>query len=281
MKRKALLVPLTAALLLTGCWGGRYVSADKELEDIYVGKSYYEVQDDFGRPEATVDDGMQGTKALYNAASLTGTRAASFYRQYDMRNRRTHETGEPVADISFKFNAKMRCYGVESDFQHRRVRAPKEKAVERDPNRWAWQNPRVPRTLDFPTVERRSPSAEVISIERIEVTKEYTKVSLRYRSRTPVHRPVPDNGVWLMPEVYIEDDATGIRSALVDAEGITLYPERTYFSHNDGGYDVLNYTLTFEPVARQTTKINLIEPGHTGRSLYGIDITTRIQPRLE
>lgn len=281
MKKKVIHGLLLFPLLLTGCWGGRYVSADKDLEAIYVGKSYYEVMDDFGRPDATVDDGMQGTKALYGNVSLNGTRAAGFYRKYEMRNRRTKEAGEPVANVAFKFNAKMRCYAVESDFQHRRVKAPKVVEPEKDPNRWAWQNPKVPRSLDFPTVERRSPNADVVSIERIEITKEYTKVMFRYRSRTPKHRPVPDYGICIMPEVFIEDDATGVRSALIGHEGITLHPERTEFAHNDGGYDVVNYTLTFEPLARQTTKINIIEPGHEGFSFYGVDVTTRIQNRLE
>ena len=281
MKKNVIYGLLLFPLLLTGCQGGRYVSADKDLEAVYVGKSYYEVVEDFGRPDATVDDGMQGTKALYGNASLSGTRASGFYRKFEMRNRRTKEAGEPVANVAFKFNAKMRCYAVESDFQHRRVKEPKVVEPEKDPNRWAWQNPQVPRSLDFPTVERRSPNADVVSIERIEITKESTKVMFRYRSRTPVHRPVPDYGICIMPEVFIEDDATGKRSALIGHEGITLHPERTEFAHNDGGYDVVNYTLTFEPVSRQTTKINIIEPGHEGFSFYGVDVTTRIQNRLE
>jgi len=274
-----MLMPLV--VLMTGCWGGRFVSADGDLEDIYTGKTYYEVLDDFGRPTATVDDGNQGTQAIYKGVSLHGTRAAKMYHQYLMRNKSSKETGEVTGDVTFLFNAKMRCYAVESNLQHERVKVKKETPAPRDPNRWGWQNPKVPRTLDYPVAERCSPTAEVVSIERIEVTKEYTKVFLRYHSRTPKHRPVPDNGVWLMPEVYIEDEATGVRSALVDVDGISLYPEPTFFAHNTGGYDVLNYTLTFGPVARQTVKINLIEPGHTGRSFYGIDITTRIDPRLE
>lgn len=84
-----------------------------------------------------------------------------------------------------------------------------------------------------------------------------------------------------MPEIYLEDEATGRRSALIEAEGISLEPERTFFAHNIGGYDMLNYTLTFEPVERQTVKINIIEPGHSGFSFYGVDIHTRLQPRLE
>ena len=281
MKYRVLLLLTPAVLMLTGCFGARYVSADKALEEIYVGKSYYEVMDDFGRPDATVDDGMQGTQAIYRNVSLNGTRASSLYRQYNMRNKSTHEEGEPEGNMVFLFNSKMRCYAVNSNLQHQRVKVKKEQPAERDPNRWAWQNPKVPRTIDFPMVEDCSIPAEVVSIERVEINKENTKVYMRYRSRTPVHRPVPDNGVWLMPEVYIEDDATGVRSALLEVEGITLYPEATFFAHNDGGYDVLNYTLTFEPVARQTVKINIIEPGHTGRSFYGIDVATRIQNRLE
>lgn len=281
MKRFINVALLFSALLFSGCWMSRYVSADKVLEEIYIGKSYYEVLDDFGRPDATVDDGMQGTKAVYRNVSLHGTRAATLYRQLKMRNKQTREVGDPTGDVTFSFNAKMRCYAVNSNLQHERVKEKKEVPAPRDPNRWAWENPKVPRTIDFPAVEGCSIPAEVVSIERVEITKEHTKVYLRYRSRTPVHRPVPDNGVWLMPEVYIEDEATGERSALLEAEGISIYPEPTFFAHNDGGYDVLNYTLTFGPVARTTVKINLIEPGHTGRSFYGIDVATRIQPRLE
>lgn len=279
MKYKIIFLP--ALLLLSGCWGSRYVSADKAMEEIYVGKSYYEVTSDFGRPDATVDDGMQGTRAIYRNVSLNGTRAASLYRQYNMRNKRTHEEGEPTGNVAFLFNSKMRCYAVDSDLQHQRVKAKKETPAEKDPNRWAWQNPKVPRTIDFPTVEGRSLTAEVVSVERVEIAKEYTKVFLRYRSRTPVRRPVPDNGVWVMPEVYLEDAETGERSELLEVEGITLYPEGTFFAHNDGGFDVLNYTLTFGPVSRKTVKINIIEPGHTGRNFYGIDVATRIQTRLE
>ena len=90
-----------------------------------------------------------------------------------------------------------------------------------------------------------------------------------------------NHGISLMPEIYLEDEATGRRSALIEAEGISLEPERTFFAHNIGGYDMLNYTLTFEPVERQTVKINIIEPGHSGFSFYGVDIHTRLQPRLE
>lgn len=281
MKKIVFFAIMPLALLLTGCWGGRYVSADGDLEQIYVGKTYYEVLDDFGRPDATVDDGMQGTKAVYRAVSLHGTRAALLYRQFNMRNRATHDAGDPTGDITFLFNAKMICYAVNSNLQHERVKVKKEKPAPRDPNRWAWENPKVPRTIDFPTIERRSPNADVINIERIEVNKENTKVYFQYRGRTPVHRPIPDNGISIIPDIYIEDEATGRRSALIEADGITLYPEPTYFAHNVGGYDMLNYTLVFEPVERQTTIINIIEPGHSGCSFYGIDISTRLQPRLE
>lgn len=281
MKKVFFLALLPASLFLSGCWFSRYVSADKDLEDIYVGKSYYEVVDDFGRPDATVDDGMQGTRAVYNAVSLNGTRAASLYQSYNMRNRTTKVTGEPAGYVAFSFNAKMVCYAVNSDLQHERVKAPKVKEAPRDPNRWAWQNPKVPRQIDFPVVDSRSVNAEVVSIERIDVNKESTKVYFRYHSRTPVHRPVPDNGISIMQDVYIEDIATGKRFSMLEVDGISIYPEPTYFAHNDGGYDVLNYVVTFEPVDRTTVKINIIEPGHSGFNFYGVDISTRIAPRLE
>ena len=281
MNRKLLFVALAAGMLMTGCWGGRYVSADNDLEDIYVGKSYYEVLDDFGRPDATVDDGMQGTRAVYNEVSLNGTRAAKLYRQFEMRNKVTRMTDEPVGRVVFLFNAKMRCYAVQSDFQHTRVKEVKQKEQPRDPRRWAWERPKVPRTINFPSVERRSNNADVVSVEKVEILEDCVKIYFRYKSRTPVRRPVPDYGISLMPEVYIEDDATGVRSALIEAEGITLFPETTDFAHNDGGFDVLNYTLTFGPVDRSTVKINIVEPGHSGFSFYGVDVATRLEPRLE
>lgn len=272
---------MPTALLLSGCWLSRYVSADDDLEDIYIGKSYYEVVDDFGRPNATVDDGMHGTQAVYNAVSLNGTRAASLYNRYNMRSRTTHVTGEPAGNVVFSFNPKMICYAVKSDLQHERVKEQKVVAAPRDPNRWAWQNPKVPRQIDFPSVESCSVNAEDVSIERIEITKESTKVHFRYHGRTPVHRPIPDNGISLMPEIYIEDAMTGKRFAMVEVEGITLYPEPTYFAHNDGGYDVLNYVVTFEPIDRTTVMLNVVEPGHSGYNFYGVDVATRIESRLE
>lgn len=283
MKATKLLALPAAALLCVGCWGSRYVSADKDLEDIYRGRSFYEVEDDFGRPDATVDDGMHGTTAIYHDVSLNGTRAGQMYTDFVMRNRATHEEGMPVGDISFSFNAKMRCYAVESDFQHRRVRQPKPAKVSpsRDPNRPVWETPRVPRTLEFPTVERRSPEAEVVSIEKIEVGKESVKVYFRYRSRTPKHRPIPDRGITLGDAVYIEDDETGERYPMLQVEGISLYPEYTQFAFNEGGYDVLNYTITFAPIDRETTRINIVEPGFAGHNFYGVDVKTPLRPRID
>ena len=115
-------ISLIAAILLAGCWGGRYVSADPDLEDIYVGKSYYEVLDDFGYPDASIEDGMEGSKVAYNAVSLNGTRAASLYRRFNMRNRSTKQDGAPVGGLTFSFDADMKCYAVSSDFQHERVK---------------------------------------------------------------------------------------------------------------------------------------------------------------
>ena len=43
MKRHGFLI--LAAVLLTGCFGGRYISADGDLEALYVGKTYYEIVD--------------------------------------------------------------------------------------------------------------------------------------------------------------------------------------------------------------------------------------------
>ncbi len=134
--------------------------------------------------------------------------------------------------------------------------------------------PKIPRTLDFPFVEERSPYADMVSIEKVEVDRLKTKIYLQYRNRTPVHRPINDYGICVMPEIYIEDAATGVRYSLRKVEGISLYPEHTHFAHNEGGYDVLVYSLTFEPVAEETEYINIVEPGHSGRNFYKVDIRT-------
>ena len=164
-----LLVP--AALLMSGCWLSRFVSADDELESLYVGKTYYEVIDDFGRPDATIDDGMQGTRAIYRNASLNGTRAAVLYRQFNMRNRATKQDGAPVGGLTFSFDQEMNCYAVSSDFQHEKVKQPKAAPAPKpgDPRRPDKVKPKVPRTLDYPYFVSCSPNAEVVSMPLIRI----------------------------------------------------------------------------------------------------------------
>lgn len=276
MNKTILASALLFTLLLTGCWGSRYVSADKDLEALYVGRSYYEVVDDFGRPDATMDDGMGGTRVAYNAVSLNGTRAAELYRQYQVRNRATRVTGAPVGGITFSFDADMKCYAVDSDFQRERLKEDKPvKTEEPQDKRLPYKiKPMIPRSVEFPYIVSRSPNAEVISIERVRVEKDQLTVYFQYRDRTPEHRSINDYGLYIHPDVYVEDAATGVRSAMRKVEGITLYPERTYFSNNVGGYDVLVYSITFEPVAEETEYINIIEPGHSGYNFYRVDIRT-------
>ena len=276
-----LALPLLAVATI-GCSGGRYISADKDLEEIYRGKTYYEVVDDFGRPDATIDDGMEGTTAVYNSVSLNGSRAAGLYTKYIMRNRTTKEEGAPVGDIAFSFNPKMRCYAVNSDFQHRRVKEPKPVPPEanREPGRPVWETPRVPRTIEFPDVKDRSTYAKLVSIEKVEITKDYVKIYFHYQARTPKRRPLNDYGISINEDIYLEDADTRERYALKSVEGITYYPEYTEFAHNDGGYDVLNYSITFEPIARETLRLNVVEPGHSGFNFYGIDVKTRSNPRI-
>lgn len=276
-------VSFLTMVLLSGCWGSRYVSADRDLEDIYVGKTYYEIVDDFGYPDASIQDGMEGSKIAYNAVSLNGTRAASLYRRFNMRNRATKQDGAPVGGLTFSFDSDMKCYAVSSDFQHERVKQPKAAPEPKpgDPRRPAKVKPKIPRTLDYPYVESCSPFAEVVSIEKVEIDRLKTKVYLMYKTRTPDRRPVPDHGLFIMEETYVEDCATGQRYAMKKAEGISLYPEETFFAHNQGGYDVLLYALTFEALGENVEYINIIEPGHSGRNFYGIDVRTPITTKEE
>ena len=55
----------------------------------------------------------------------------------------------------------------------------------------------------------------------------------------------------------------------------------THDAHNRGGFDILNYCLTFEPVSLYTEYINIVEPGHSGFNFYGVDIRTPITTKEE
>ncbi len=283
MKKIFFFAVVVCAMLTAGCGGSRYVSADADLEDLYSGKSYYEIVDEFGRPDATADDGMEGTKAAYNAVSLNGTRAADLYHRHTIRNRATRVTGTPVGGITFSFDPDMKCYAVNSDFQRERAKAEKPvKAAKvqdkRQPNKI---KPIIPRSVDLPYFEDRSPNAVMISIERVRVEKDQIIVYFQYRDRTPEHRPVNDYGLYIMPEIYLEDAVTGVKSKMRKVEGISLYPKRTYFANNVGGYDILLYSITFDPVAEETEYINIVEPGHSGYNFYGVDIRTPMSSKEE
>lgn len=264
---------VAACSLMAACGGSRYMSADPELESIYLGKTYYDIVAEFGRPDFTDNDGRNGSKAVYNAVTLNRTSAAKLYRQHTIRNRRTKEQGQPAAGIIFLFDANMRCYALESDFQ--RVRTPEEKPVVDKPDSpWEYSQikPQVPRTLEFPKVERRNPFAEYVSIERIEVLRDETRVYFSFVDRTPNRRPTHDKGLTIHGDVFIRDCATGERMKLIKPEGITLYPEYTPFAHNRGGYDMLVYTLVFESLPKEAQFIDIIEPCAEGFSFYTIDV---------
>lgn len=267
---KKTLIPFIA-LLLTGCWGNRFISVDPDLEAVFMGKSYYEIVDEFGRPDATMKDQQGGTVAIYDMTTLNGTSASQIYRQYNVRNRLTREEGTPNGSITFSFNLAMKCYAVESDFQ--REKAPKQKA-EKAPKRPQYVKPRVPRELDFPYVKSRSPFAEVVSIQKVEVERDRTVVYFTYCSRTPMHRPLYDKGLSINGDVFIRDCETGAHIKLIKPDGITLYPEYTPFAHNRGGYDMLTYSLIFEALPLNTEVVDIIEPGPEGFNFYGVDVRT-------
>ena len=260
-----------AALLFVGCWGSRYVSADADLESIFMGRSYYDIVDQFGHPDIISQDDEGGTRIAYNFTTLVGTSAAPLYKQYDIRNRRTKQTGNPGGSITFSFNARMKCYAVASDFQ--REKKPKTATKPNNATKQEFfAKPRVPRTHDFPYVESYSPFGKVVSIERIEVEANQTKVYFSFDARTPEHRPLYDKGLAINPDVFIRDNTTGKHIKLIKAEGITLYPEYTTFAHNRGGFDVLNYTLIFEALPLDVQTIDIVEPGPEGFNFYGVDV---------
>lgn len=262
-----------AILLMAGCWGSRFVSADADLESIYMGKSYYDIVDEFGRPDYTTQDEEGGTRIVYNAVTLNGTSAAGLYRQYLVRNRSTKEEGQPSAPVTFSFNIRNRCYAVESDFVREKTRSSAGKTKKED-KRPQWVRPRVPRSFDFPYVDRRSPYGELVTIEKIEIERDKTVVYFSFCDRTPKHRPLYDKGLAINGDVFIRDCATGKRVKFVKADGISIYPEYTDFAHNKGGYDVLVYSLTFEALPLETETIDIIEPGAEGFNFYGVDVRT-------
>ncbi len=281
--KPGIVVAAAVALLATACSGGRFVSADRDLEEVYVGKSYYDIVADFGRPDATMQDGMEGSKIAYNSVTLSGTKAAGLYRQYTMRNRATKIEGTPHGGITFSFDASMKCYAVDSDFERERTKeatAVKEVAQTdvRMPDK---VKPRIPRSIEYPYLDRKSPFAETVSIEQVDVERTKTTVYFMYRNRTPEKRPIVDDGLFIMPEVYMVDCATGKRYSMTGHEGIALYPERTRFANNQGGYDVLHYSLTFEALPENVEYIDIVEPGHSGYNFFRVDIRTPMSTKEE
>lgn len=267
-------VAALAAFLFAGCWDSRYVSADADLEAIYKGKSYYDVVAEFGRPNSSSLDEHGATNAVYNSTTLIGTSAEGLYTQYAMRNRNTKETGTPKGRVHFLFNSKMKCAAVESEFQHEKTPLPPKEIDWNDEEHIRQVKPIVPRTLEFPSVERCSPYADVVSIERIDIEENQTKVFFSYCDRTPNHRPLYDKGLSINQDVYLVDPTTGERAKLIKAEGISIYPEYTDFAHNRGGYDMLAYTLIFEALPLYTKTIDIVEPGPEGFSFYNVDVRT-------
>jgi hypothetical protein len=281
--KPGIVVAAAVALLATACSGGRFVSADRDLEEVYVGKSYYDIVADFGRPDATMQDGMEGSKIAYNSGTLSGTKAAGLYRQYTMRNRATKIEGTPHGGITFSFDASMKCYAVDSDFERERTKeAPAVKEVAQTDVRMPDKvKPHIPRSIEYPYLDRKSPFAETVSIEQVDVERTKTTVYFMYRNRTPEKRPIVDDGLFIMPEVYMVDCATGKRYSMTGHEGIALYPERTRFANNQGGYDVLHYSLTFEALPENVEYIDIVEPGHSGYNFFRVDIRTPMSTKEE
>lgn len=276
MNTKTLSLLFAGALLIAGCGGSRYISADRDLEEVYIGKSYYDIVADFGRPDASMEDGMAGSKIAYNSVSLSGTKAAGLYHQFKVRNRATKIEGTPRGGITFALDASMKCYAVDSDFERERTKdAPKTVAKEKGDIRMPEKvQPKVPRTIDYPYYDTKSPFAEYVTIEKVEVERTKTTVYFMYKKRTPARRPIVDDAIFVMPEVFIEDCATDKHYMLKDHEGIALYPEKTQFANNKGGYDILHYSLTFEALPISTEYINVIEPGHSAYNFFRVDIRT-------
>ena len=283
MNTKLLSVLFVGALLSVACGGSRYVSADRDLEDVYIGKSYYEIVADFGRPDATMQDGMEGSKMAYNSVTLSGTQAAGLYRQYNVRNRATKIEGTPRGGITFSLDASMKCYAVDSDFERERTKEPQKVQIPKpeDIRMPGKVKPKVPRAIEYPYFDTKSPFAEYVTIEKVEVMRKNVTVYFEYRKRTPDRRPIVDDGIFIMPEVYIEDCATGKKYMLKDHEGIALYPDKTHFAKNQGGYDVLHYSLTFEALPEDTEFINIIEPGHSAYNFFRVDIRTPMKSKEE
>ena len=108
---------------------------------------------------------------------------------------------------------------------------------------------------------------QVLKVESIECTEEYTRIDFHYRSSQHYH-----NGGWIQMDrgAYIQPVNSPQKYTLVKAIGIPIAPLKHYFSKQGEHY---TYTLIFPALPKNTKKINIIEKEAPGTyfNFYNVD----------
>lgn len=119
------------------------------------------------------------------------------------------------------------------------------------------------RTFNYPSVTRNA--ANSLKVISVTLENSYTKVVLSDNNR------LPNGGYYqwftLDKNTYIV--ANGNRYTLTKAEGITISPEKTYFSYAG---ETKTFSLYFPAIPPNTTSIDLIESATSEWRLYGIQL---------
>lgn len=103
-----------------------------------------------------------------------------------------------------------------------------------------------------------------LKINRIQITLDQTIIDLEYDN-------VINQSGWVCIDenTYIVSYDTGKKYKMVKAEGISIDPQKHYFS---SVYDKLNFRLIFPALPKTTTKFNLIENENSSWKFYGIKL---------
>lgn len=109
--------------------------------------------------------------------------------------------------------------------------------------------------------------SQVLKVQSIECTEEYTRIDFHYRSPEHYH-----NGGWIQMDkgAYIQPVNSSQKYTLVKAIGIPIAPLKHHFKRK-GEHHV--YTLIFPALPKHTKKINIIEKDAPGTyfNFYNVD----------
>lgn len=103
-----------------------------------------------------------------------------------------------------------------------------------------------------------------LKINRVQITLAQTIIDLEYDNALN-----QSGWVCIDESTYIVSYDTGKKYKMVKAEGISIDPQKHYFS---SAYDKLNFRLIFPALPKTTTKFNLIENENSSWKFYGIKL---------